>query len=419
MFEYKTEAQLKAMSEAERDAYAVAKRQHEEKAQKEAIEAALNPVKEELEKAKNEAKESKELTEELGLKVVELETKGGAFPEGVVEQVSKFIEENKGEIQKIHKAKAGVIEFTVKAPATMTTGSATSVGTIPTYFGQQFAPAGNVNLIPSIIEGLVTKFDTELAAYPYTETLPKDGDFAFVAEGGTKPQVDFKIETRYATPVKAAGHIVLSDESVQDIKGLQSIATDYLRKKHDLRKERGILFGDGVAPNPKGATLYARAFSAGPLALSVSNTNFMDVVNAAVTDIYTTHNYQDETPYKADLVLVNPVDFFINLVSAKTTEGVPLYPTASLFNKVVIGGITIMPDEMIPAGKIFVGDMSKYNVSNYIEYTVKIGWINDQMITNLFTMVGESRFHAFVKKLDEQAFLYDDIATIKTAITKV
>jgi hypothetical protein len=39
-------------------------------------------------------------------------------------------------------------------------------------------------------------------------------------------------------------------------------------------------------------------------------------------------------------------------------------------------------------------------------------------IKNQFVILGESRFHAFVKKLDEQAFIYDTIATIKSAITK-
>jgi hypothetical protein len=51
-------------------------------------------------------------------------------------------------------------------------------------------------------------------------------------------------------------------------------------------------------------------------------------------------------------------------------------------------------------------------------YTVKIGWVNDDFIKNQFVILAESRFHAFVKKLDEQAFIYDDIATIKDAITK-
>ena len=61
-------------------------------------------------------------------------------------------------------------------------------------------------------------------------------------------------------------------------------------------------------------------------------------------------------------------------------------------------------------------DLSKYNTTNYVGYNVKIGWVNDDFIKNQFVILGESRFHAFVKKLDEQAFIYDDIATIKTAI---
>ena len=107
-----------------------------------------------------------------------------------------------------------------------------------------------------------------------------------------------------------------------------------------------------------------------------------------------------------------------NLVSAKTADGVPLYPTASLFNQVVIGGNLIIPEESIPTGKVFIADMSKYNTTDYEGYNVTIGWVNDDFIKNQFVILGESRMHAFVKKLDEQAFIYDDIATIKTAITK-
>jgi hypothetical protein len=120
----------------------------------------------------------------------------------------------------------------------------------------------------------------------------------------------------------------------------------------------------------------------------------------------------------ANLVMVNPNDFFIQLVSAKDKQGLPLYPSASLFNQVNIGGVTIIPEESITAGKIFVADMSKYNTTDYEGYNVTIGWVNDDLIRNQFVILAESRMHAFVKKLDEQAFIYDDIDTIKTAITK-
>lgn len=332
------------------------------------------------------------------------------------QKIHSWIEENADKIRQIKSAGHGLIEFATKVVGDMTTGSATNPDGIPELFGVQNAPATPVNLRGAIVDPLVTTIATSSSVYAYTETTPKDGDFAFVAEGTLKPQMDFKIETRYAEPVKIAAYEVMTEESVTDIPNLQAIATDLLRKKHDIKRENGILFGDGIAPNPKGATSYGRLFVAGAMATSVQTPNFMDVVNACITDIYTTHNYQDETPYMANLVMINPVDFFINLVSAKDLNGLPLYPMASIMNRVTIGGVTIIPFEDIPTGKIFVCDMSKYNVTNYVGYSVRIGWINDQFITNKFTMVGESRFHAFVKKLDEQAFIYDDIATIKGAI---
>ncbi len=330
-------------------------------------------------------------------------------------QLNKFIADNADKIKELKAAGSGTIEF--KAVGSMLTTSSSNPDGIPDLQGVQVAPPGNVNLKDTIVDGLVSNFATGLASYPYTESIPKDGDFAFILEAGTKAEIDFKIETRYAAPKKVAAYMLLSEESVTDIPGLQSIAYDYLRKKHNLKKQNGILFGDGTGANLKGATTYGRAFSAGPLANSVTTPNFMDVVNAAITDIFTTHNYTDEMPYMANLVMVNPVDFYIELVAAKDGFGHPLYPMASLFNKVTIGGATIIPFEDIPAGKIFVADMSKYNTTNYVGYTVKIGWINDNFITNQFCILGESRLHGFVKKLDEQAFIYDNIATIKTAIT--
>ena len=50
MFQYKTDAQLEAMTAAERDTYAAEKRKHEAELAKQAIDEAVKGVKEELEK---------------------------------------------------------------------------------------------------------------------------------------------------------------------------------------------------------------------------------------------------------------------------------------------------------------------------------------------------------------------------------
>lgn len=331
--------------------------------------------------------------------------------------LENVIKEKASDIQALMKQGHGVMEL--KAAELMTTASATNPDGIPELVGTQLAPPSNVKLVDVFVDEFISYENTSMAVLPYTETLPKDGDFSFVGEGEEKSQLDFKIETRYAEPKKVAGWVKLTDEIVQDIPRMQSISTIFLRKKHDLKRQWGILFGDGVAPNPKGATEYGRLFNSAKFADNkVMFPNFLDIVNAGYTDIYTTRNYEDETPYTPNLVLINPLDFFSMIASAKTLDGTMLYPTASLFNQVIIGGMLIRSYDKVPKGKIFIGDMSKYNVTGYIPYNVTIGWINDDFIKNQFVILGESRMHAYVKKLDEQAFIYDDIANILAAITE-
>jgi len=433
MFVYKTEEELSAMSAEERNKYAKDKTAHEKsetakaiKVETDKLQVTIDEQKELITGLKTEVGEAKEKANQA----IEKGSQGMTI-QGIENEVHKFLADNFDEIKNLKQKGHGALEFEVKVVGSMTAGnavvtaagitgtagSATNPDGIPALVGVQLAPPSRVNLRTNLINGQVNNFNTSLAAYPYTESIPKDGDFGFqLLEGDAKPQIDFKIETRYAQPFTLAAWEHLSEQSVQDIPGLQSIATGFLKDKHDIKKQRAILFGDAALAALVGATEYGRAFTAGAMANTVRFPNFMDVVNAAITDVYVTHNFQDEMPYMASLVLVNPVDFFTQLVSAKDERGLPLYPNASLFNMVQIGGVTILPEEMIPTGKIFVADMSKYNVSNYLGYRVKIGWINDDFIKNQFVILGESRFHAFVKKLDQIAFIYDDIATIKTAI---
>ncbi len=337
----------------------------------------------------------------------------------IEDAIAKKIAEKQKDIQDIFAKGSGIIEIDVtKEVGDITTGSGTVPVAAPAIMGVQNAPLSNVNLRSLSVEQFMTVLPTGIgAAYPYTEAVPKDGDYTFVNEGAEKPQIDFKWETRYATPKKIAAWLKLTEESVKDVVGLEGVARDFLRKKHDLKKAKALLFATGAGDEPKGATKYGRAFVPGAMANAVKTPNFMDVVNAAIVDIATTHNYEDETPYMANLVYINSVDFFIEVVSAKDSEGRPLYPMASLMNQVTIGATTIVPDESVPSGKIFVADLRKYNITNYVPYMVKVGWINDDFIKNQFVILAESRFHQFVKKLDEQAFIYDDIATIKSAIT--
>jgi len=214
---------------------------------------------------------------EIGLKVTGLEEnpkvqKGNSFGE----QVKSFFKENKEKIAAIHKSGAGVIELELKSVGDITAGSGVSFGTVP---DNQIVGNPSFNLIGNFIDSLVSTSDVSTPSLPYTEMLPKDGDFTFLGEGATKQQIDFKWETRYATPKKAAAWVRLTTEVVQDIKRMESLTNELLLKKHNIKKQRAIISGDGIGDNPKGITKYGRSFVAGSMAGSVVTPNLMDVIN--------------------------------------------------------------------------------------------------------------------------------------------
>lgn len=350
----------------------------------------------------------------------------------ILEQVGDFVKENAEEIAKIQKSGAGNLELifkhdgelakiengVTKAATTVSTGNTSNVS-VPNALGAQIAPPANANLREIMILDACTTINTSQAQLAYTETVPKDGDSAYTAEGTAKPQIDFNTVTRFATVYKPAAWTELTEEIVTDIPQIQQIAEDLLFRKHNLKKAKAILNGDGTGANPTGATVIGRTFVAGSMALAVSNPNIVDVINACRTDIAMTHNFTDETPYMANYVALNPVDFYIQLLAVKDGFGRPLYPDAQFMQSINLpNGVTIIQDEAVAVGKILVADMKKMNISNYVPYSVRIGWINDNFITNKFCIVGESRHHQFVKNFDKKAFIYDTIATIKTAITK-
>lgn len=344
--------------------------------------------------------------------------------DSMAKQIADAIAEKHDQIVEALKTGARVTIFdpepgAMKTVGTITVGSATAPDPVPTLFGAQSTPPEMFAIREDDIMSLCTRFTTNQASFPYTEAKPKDGNYAFqTAEGAAKEQIDFTTETRFASPVTLAAWQELSTQSVQDVPYLQQLAYDLLYKKHNRKKNKSILFGTGTSGENKGATLYASAFTAGSLANAIENVNIMDIIGSVATIIATTHDYEDQVGYRANLVKMSPIDYMLNFVSAKTSFGTPLYPTAGLFGRLSIGGFTIIPSEDIPVGYLFVGDMSRYNITDYVPYSVVIGRINDNLIKNKFVMLGESRFHAFVRKLDEKAFVYDTIDNIKAAITK-
>ena len=398
------------LSDAEQKKYLADKKINDTAERKAELDAAIK------EAMKNPSQDIADLAEDVRL--VSEQIKAG-FSGTIVdeENLLKTIAEKQTEIAAVLKAGAGQVEIMVvpKAPAIMTTQSGTITG-MPALLATQLNPLQRIELDIWDIENEVTTFQTDSAVYTYTYAIPKDGKFDFQAEGAVKAQIDFTWKNASAEPLTFAAWEKLTEQAVQDVKGLLSVARGYLKDRHDYDKALAVVFGND-ANDIKGIIDYATPFTAGALAASVETPNLMDVINAGVLSVRNRTNYPGSPRFNPNVTYINPFDFFIQFTSAKDSQGKPLYPTAQA-GVVVIGNTVIKQRFEIPAGKIFIGDLKKIMLSSYLPYTVKIGWVNDDFIKNQFVILGESRFHLFVKELDKAGFLYDNIATIKTAITQ-
>ena len=121
---------------------------------------------------------------------------------GYQEQFREFLIEKGSEIKKMFDSGSGSIEFTPKAAATITTGNGTDPVQFPAVAHNNL---GEMNLRnDDVLVSLANVSSSSSPVYSYTELQPKDGDYSFVAEGTTKPQIDFNWVNRFAEPFKIA-----------------------------------------------------------------------------------------------------------------------------------------------------------------------------------------------------------------------
>lgn len=419
-FKYKTVAEINAMSADEQEKYLADKKSHEDKVRKDELDTAVKDAIKPLEDGqKNASKDIQDLSDTVNSIAEQMKAGFG----GIIVDEAKLLQtiaDKQEEIKSLLKAGTGLIEIMVvpdanKAVGTITTASGQITG-MDALLATQLNPLQRIELDVMDIESELTTFQTDSPIYTYTYAVPKDGKYNFQNEGEVKEQIDFTWKNGSSEPKTFAAWEKLTEQAVQDVKGLLSVARGYLKDRHDYDKALAIVFGNATFDIP-GIVGTATPFTAGALAASVTDPNFTDIISAGILSVRSRTNYPGSPRFSPNVAYVNPIDFFKEFTAAKDKEGRPLYPTAQL-GVVVIGSTVVKQRFEIPVGKILIADLKKMMLSNYLPYTVKIGWVNDDFIRNQFVLLGESRFHLFVKELDKAAFLYDDIATIKTAITK-
>jgi hypothetical protein len=326
-------------------------------------------------------------------------------------QLAEAFKSKEAELKSLPNRKGQMVEiFEQKAVADITNTNGSLASALSSLFGVINSDEVNdIRLRMPFIEDYATVTNTNKGTFAYTDFVPKDGDMALVLEGGLKPQLDFTWITTPLTPLKVAGYEVLSDEVLTDIPQLQGIAESYLMRKYLLKRQSVII--DYVISVAK---IFDAATWTGEKKLSP---NLYDVIVALSNQIQLASNYTDDVEHVVNVVYLNPAD--MNALRIKQDDRIYVFPQLNQVAEGTINGLRIIAKASIPAGKILIGDFTKLNIVNYVNYAVSMGWINDQFIHNMITMVGEGRFYTYIRTLDTLAFIYDDIANVLAGIEEV
>lgn len=366
---------------------------------------------EEVDKLINKALEGKGLTAEqektisetaeaVRIQAAELKKINDAGIETKVENFEKTLEDNKERLKKVFKEGSGMTQFIIKAAAvttTATTGATRTMTNSVDAFGAQRLGDGPMNLIqrptPFILD-YVNVGSTNSSTLIWFDELAKEGDFAITAEGVLKPLVQYRFERKNAIYQKAAGYTVLTDEFDRDFP--QLVTTIRRLMQIDIRnKIADLILVDLLAA--------ASAFTYTGLNAGIDNADNYAAVAAAIAQ-------------KQALYFGGPNVLFLNQADAvkmrftKASSGEYIVPPLEW------GVDAIIIDPRITAGTFIVGDLNMFNVDFYGDVIVKIGYVNDDLIKNQYTVVVERYFYDYISTNKKPAIVKGTFATIKTAL---
>lgn len=243
-------------------------------------------------------------------------------------------------------------------------------------------------LRPLTVLNLLRKRPTSSNAVDYRERLTFDNQAALVAERGTKPKSNHTFGLKTAKIVKVAHYEVVTEEIMDDVPFLRALIDTDLADGV-MRKLEEMVVSNPVTPTGItgiiNAAATARVHQTASGGLGGGTDNVFDTVRYAIADLVMKF-------YRPDSIIINPI-LSAKLDTAKDAEGRYIMS----YDPVVKRMWGLMTAEsagtLVPAGTALVMDSARGPVLlDRRVQSIKIGWINDQFITNEFCILAEGRY---------------------------
>lgn len=217
-----------------------------------------------------------------------------------------------------------------------------------------------------------------------------------VTEGNDKPLTQHKFKVEMSEAKKIAGYIKLTDEFDQD---LPNFAT---RVRRMLQED--VIRGWDTAVQTA-VIAAANDYDISTLNDSTPFANYWDALMAMLTQVRK-YNFTPNT-----IGLSPEVDMILG--TRKGTDGHYLTPAFAP----MVDRMKVVANKL-GVGNALVGDLKQYKVDVYKEFVLKVGLVNDDLIKNQFSIVGEIRYHRYISDARKNAICHDNLNDIVTAINQ-
>lgn len=324
-------------------------------------------------------------------------------------QVKEWQTKHKDTIAKIKDGQAvGLPAFELRAANSPMTPANTLSDTITINAAaaiRQGAPVFDIRRIEPTFWDYIPKGRTNLETYPFVnKKVPADsGEAAFIGPGVAKPGISFTFEVEKSNAKKVAVSMKMATELLEDIDGMTSYVQAELAYQLKAKVNTTLMTGVLSSTVPAGVQTFSLGFTTS--GLSTQNPNNWDAARAVIAQMRAAFI---NGPI---VIFMNPIDI-ANMDMAKAiSQGTYLGINA----RPIPGGI-IVEDNNIPVGYLQAIALDALKTLIYKDFVMTFGWENDDFTKNLVTVVAEMRLHSFHSDNDAAAFVYDDLADIKSQI---
>lgn len=231
------------------------------------------------------------------------------------------------------------------------------------------------------------------------EQEPVQGAVAVVAEGGTKPLVQFQFVRTTVSRQKYAGRIEWSEEFELD--------NDVLFNRIIRLFEEEVIrkWNDGILSQMiTNATAYTTSVLDGTL---VNPDNGIAAIAAA--------SVINGLNFTADTVVMHPSDVVAMMFTQDADGNWRLVP---YLQNGQINGMRLVASNKVTQGNALVGDSSLY-YEEHSAYMLRFGTYNDQFITNEKSAIGEVFSLLQIAAINEPGWMYIDLDAVKASLTEV